>query len=177
MLYSVEIAFTNSEHEADWNAWYETFLVKLVSVPGFKTAQRFQGQSPYSSPYLALYSVTSRAVFDSQPYRDIGGGGAAVGRFAQYRQRKRNLFSGIDFFPSVSGGSCVVIVDCDPEQLDLPNLLFTPLAIADFDRTVERRFITVTSEELARRLRLAEMEGVGLYRPANERRTALPLQK
>src|SRR5665647_360492 len=68
------IALSNSEHEADWNAWYETFLVKLVSVPGFKTAQRFQGQSPYSSPYLALYSVTSRAVFDSQPYRDIGGG-------------------------------------------------------------------------------------------------------
>ena len=76
MLYTVELNFTDPARAAEWNAWYETYLAQLVSLPGLLTAQRFRAVVPGAQPweYLALYSVASLDVFASEAYRSIGGG-------------------------------------------------------------------------------------------------------
>ena len=66
MIYTVELNFSDPAREEEWNAWYETYLAQLVSVPGLSTAQRFRAVAPGAQPweYLALYSVTSLDVFE-----------------------------------------------------------------------------------------------------------------
>ncbi len=51
MIYCVELAFSQPEREAEWNAWYSTHLDLLLSVPGFSTAQRFVSIAPCRAPY------------------------------------------------------------------------------------------------------------------------------
>jgi hypothetical protein len=88
----VEQLFARAEGEAEWSAWYDENLKVLLAVPGFRTAQRFRnaGESPR---YLAIYTVDSPAVFQTQVYIDAGGNGANSARFRPaYRMWKRNLF-------------------------------------------------------------------------------------
>jgi len=63
----------------EWNAWYETYLTQLVSLPGLTTAQRFRALTSGTPAwtYLAIYSVASLEVFASEAYRGIGGGDQA----------------------------------------------------------------------------------------------------
>ena len=82
MIYTVESNFSDPGREVEWNAWYETYLTQLVSLPGLTTAQRFRALTPGTPAwaYLAIYSVASLAVFASEAYRGIGGGGQASRR-------------------------------------------------------------------------------------------------
>ena len=59
MIYTVELNFSDPAREEEWNAWYETYLAQLVSLPGLSTAQRFRAVTPGTSTwaYLALYSA------------------------------------------------------------------------------------------------------------------------
>ncbi len=71
MIYTVELNFSDPARADEWNAWYETYLAQLVSLPGLSTAQRFRAVTPGAQPwdYLALYSLASLDVFESDAYR------------------------------------------------------------------------------------------------------------
>jgi hypothetical protein len=74
VLYSVRCRFTDPSREAEWNAWYRGHLDVLLSVPGFRSAQRFHSaHAPDDRPYLALYEVASPEVFTSEAYLAIWG--------------------------------------------------------------------------------------------------------
>jgi hypothetical protein len=93
-IYMVEQLFARADWEAEWSAWYNENLKVLLAVPGFRSAQRFRnvGESPR---YLAIYTVDSAAVFQTQVYIDAGGNGANSARFRPaYQMWKRNLFDG-----------------------------------------------------------------------------------
>lgn len=110
MIYVVELNFNGSDREIEWHAWYETYLRKLVTLDGLETAQRFRAVAPDAQhwEYLALYSITSLDMYDSEAYRNIGGGGAASIHFKDSISRRRNVYAGIEHMPAVTkpDGSC-----------------------------------------------------------------------
>lgn len=91
-IYMVEQLFARADWEQEWSDWYNGNLNVLLSVPGFRSAQRFRnaGDSPR---YLAIYTIDSPAVFQTQTYINAGGNGANSVRFRPaYQMWKRNLF-------------------------------------------------------------------------------------
>ena len=116
MIYFVELAFSQPEREAEWNHWYSTHLDVLLSVPGFSTAQRFVSTMPCRAPYLAAYSVTDAAVFDSVPYRQRGGRGSPGAWAPLMINWDRNLFGGLAQMPAVGPEQYLAVMD------DVPGL-------------------------------------------------------
>ena len=114
MIYMVDHIFANLQTEPAWHEWYTGYLQKLLSVPDFGSAQRFRAIGEPLPRFLAMYSVKSAAVYDSQAYKNIGGGGSQSARFhGDYRLWTRNLFEGADDVPVVNDGQCVYALDSD----------------------------------------------------------------
>ena len=180
MIYTVELNFSDPAREADWNAWYETYLAQLVSLPGLSTAQRFRAVGPGAQPwtYLALYSVASLDVFASEAYRRIGGGGHASRRFREAIRRRRNVYAGIEHVPAVTDAGRVVLGDSTRPGDDLADCLFVPLEAAAgrqqagataLDGEPSRRVIAVLAAETMERLKLQATEGLAVYAPITKR--------
>jgi len=107
----VEQLFARADWEAEWSAWYNENLKVLLSVPGFRTAQRFRnaGELPR---YLAIYTLDSPAVFQTQTYIDAGGNGANSVRFRPaYQMWKRNLFDDDATAINVDTGQYLLVDD------------------------------------------------------------------
>ena len=103
LIYSVELNFSEPSREMEWHAWYETYLMKLVSLDGLDTAQRFRAVSPERAnwEFLALYSLHSLDVYESDAYRNMGGGGNASSAYRGAIIRRRNVYNGIARMPEV----------------------------------------------------------------------------
>lgn len=180
MIYTVELNFSDPARAQEWHAWYETYLVQLVSLPGLLTAQRFRAVMPEGQAweYLALYSVTSLDVFASEAYRSIGGGGHASRRFAASIRRRRNVYEGIERLPEVTDTARVVLSDDTWQGGDLADCLFFPLVAAtgrrqagasEIDGTPARRAIAVLAGYTVDRLDLRGTEGLAVYAPITKR--------
>ncbi len=143
MIYTVECAFTDPARETAWNAYYDgEKLAVLLSVPGFRTSQRFRAITDTPAPYLAIHSVRDAAVLDQTVYRTVGGG-AFGGWDDLVTNWDRNLFTGMETAPEVPAEQCLVMLD-DPAAADAaPGADFTWLDIAGLDRTTERRGLAI----------------------------------
>ena len=147
MIYCVELAFSQPAREAEWSAWYSQHLGVLLSVPGFSTAQRFQSIAPCRAPFLAAYSVTSGAVFNSAPYRQRGGR-ASPGEWVPLMINwDRNLFDGLAQMPEVRPDQYLVVVDRPVADLTRFGVTLHRLQCVGLDRTVHRRGIAVLSAD------------------------------
>ncbi len=180
MIYVVELNFSGSGREVEWNAWYETYLRKLVTLDGLETAQRFRAVSPDAQhwEYLALYSIASLDMYDSEAYRNIGGGGGASIHFKESISRRRNVYTGIDHMPAVTETGRILLCEDAPDGFDLPDILFRPLEAAtgrrqagasEFDGEPVRRALAVTDAATVDRLDLASIDGLAVYAPITER--------
>ena len=91
MIYTVELNFSDPKRTGEWNAWYESYLKKLITLPGLSTAQRFRAVEKDAQhwEYLALYSIVSLAVYETDAYRKIGGGGQASLHYKGLITRRR----------------------------------------------------------------------------------------
>ena len=129
MIYMVDHIFTNPQTEPKWHAWYTGYLQKLLSVPGFGSAQRFRALDETPPRFLAMYSVQSAAVYDSPAYKNMGGGGSQSARFhGDYQLWTRNLFDGAEEVPVVNDGQYVYALDSDNADRKLPlPLPYVPL--------------------------------------------------
>ena len=110
-IYMVEQLFARADWEQEWSDWYNSNLNVLLSVPGFRTAQRFRnvGASPR---YLAIYTVDSPAVFQTQTYINAGGNGANSVRFRPaYQMWKRNLFDDAERAINVDTSQFLLVED------------------------------------------------------------------
>src|SRR5262245_17238806 len=106
MIYMVDHVFADPALEPRWHEWYSGYLLKLVSVPGIHTAQRFKAIGHAPSRYLAMYSIDSADVYTSEGYKAIDNSGSQSVRFQPaYQLWTRNLF---DAFPRASTGSAAV---------------------------------------------------------------------
>ncbi len=73
MIYTVECNYAEPASEAEWNAFYSLEkLPALISVSGFSSSQRFKALSDNCPAYLALHSVDTPAVLQSDEYRQKG---------------------------------------------------------------------------------------------------------
>lgn len=184
MIYTVELNFSDPAREDEWNAWYETYIAQLVSLPGLLTAQRFRavplGRQPWD--YLALYSITSLEVFESDAYRDIGGGGTASARFKDAIRRRRNVYRGIERVPAVTDAGRVLLCEDEPHGFDLDNCLFLPLESAarrrpagasELDGEPTRRAMALIGAEAVNLPNLRAIEGLAVYTPITKRYTSI----
>lgn len=122
MIYMVEHIFTQPNVEPAWNEWYTGYLCKLLSVPGFDSGQRFKAPGLTPSRYMAMYSVKSPEIYESQAYRNIGGGGSQSANFhAAYKLWNRNLFDGAAMAPTVGTGQWILTVDATSRDRSLPS--------------------------------------------------------
>lgn len=181
MIYTVELNFSDPARKDEWNAWYETYLMKLVSLLGLNTAQRFHLVEPGTAhwEYLALYSIESLAVYETEAYRNIGGGGNASLAYKGLITRRRNVYEGIERVPELSESGRILFCEDAPFGFDLEGILFTPLTAGSshqhqagatqLDGKPERRAIAVTNAETVERLNLTKKEGLAVYAPITKR--------
>ena len=126
MIYSVELNFSDPSRETEWHAWYETYLMKLVALEGLNTAQRFRAVAPETVTweFLALYSLDTLDVYESDAYRNMGGGGNASVAYHSAITRRRNVYDGIARMPEVGEDRRILYCEDAPFGIDLPNVLF-----------------------------------------------------
>ena len=119
MLYMVDVDFAQAALQAEWDAWYMQHIEVLLSVPGVRTAQRFECLTQCPSRYLTIYSVDSAGVFASDGYRK-GGGRGSTGRWRPLMTNwHRNRFAATTAPAVPEEGAC-----------SLPKVNRTKLAIA-----------------------------------------------
>lgn len=180
MIYTVELNFSDPFRETEWGAWYESYLAQLVSLPGLNTAQRFRAVAPETATweYLALYSIESLEVYESEAYRNIGGGGNASLRFKDAITRRRNVYEGIEHVPEISESGRVLLCENAPHGFDFEDVLFQPLSAASGRRRAgateltgspEHRAIAVADTAVVARLDLARKTGLAVYAPITKR--------
>src|SRR5450830_962753 len=70
MIYTVECNYADPASEAEWNGFYSLEkLPALISVSAVSASQRFKALSGTCPAYLALHSVDTLAVLQSDEYR------------------------------------------------------------------------------------------------------------
>jgi hypothetical protein len=122
MIYAVDHVFSDPALEPAWHEWYASYLQRLLSVPGIYSAQRFRAIAQTSPRYLSLYSIDSEAVFTSEAYKNIGGGGSQSTRFHHaYEIWTRNLFDGAPRAPAVAQTQRLLVWD-RTERVRIPPL-------------------------------------------------------
>ena len=163
-IYMVQHAFSRPDWEDAWNAWYGGNLKVLLGVPGFRSGQRFKALAGSPPRYMAVYTVDSPDVFESEAYKDAGGGGTNSQRFRPaYQVWIRNLFEGIQAAPEVRAGEYLVSVDSTSQDVELPGVRLSWLKSTGFHMTTPYRGIAVVAENEAGRVR--GNSGVTLYKP------------
>jgi hypothetical protein len=167
MLYTVELNFNDPEREIEWNAWYETYLAALLTLPGLDTAQRFRALTPGAQhwEYLALYTIASLDLYESKAYLNIGGGGNASASFRQAISRRRNVYTGIERMPPVTKTGRVLLCENAPlEAASGPR----QAGASAFDGEPVRRALALTDAANVDRLALCDIDGLAVYAPISE---------
>lgn len=163
-IYMVQHAFSRPDWEEEWNAWYGGNLKVLLSVPGFRTGQRFKALDGSPPRYMAVYTLESPDVFESKRYLEEGGGGTNSQRFRPaYQVWIRNLFEGIDAAPEIRDGEYLVTVDSSARDLDVPGVQLTWLKSTGFHRSTPYRGVAVVSKDQVERMRRSA--SVTVYQP------------
>jgi len=164
-IYMVQHAFSRPDWEDEWNAWYGGNLKVLLGVQGFRTGQRFKALDGLPPRYMAIYTVDSPDVFDSQVYKDAGGGGTNSQRFRPaYEIWIRNLFEGVASAPDVRDGEYLVSVDSAARNIELPGVSLAWLHSTGFHKTTAYRALGVV-EGLDEVERARAVGGVTVYKP------------
>jgi RimJ/RimL family protein N-acetyltransferase len=168
MIFFSESGLIEPSRRPEWDEWYKGHLAAMASVPGVLSAQRFAAIDPGVPPSLAMYTVTSPAVFESEIYRRVRGMGPWVGLVDESLHR-RNLFDGAETAPEIPEGGILAVADrAAPEQLDG----FTWLTSAGLDRTTPYRGIAVFPDAASARRALGG--SAALCRPVSARYAGTP---
>src|SRR5437879_6210728 len=107
MIFTSESGLTDGSRVPEWDLWYRGHLAAMVAVPGITTAQRFRAPDEGPPPSLAMYTVASPAVFESDIYLRTRGMGSFVSVVNEALHR-RNLFEGLDAAPEVPIGGILL---------------------------------------------------------------------
>lgn len=161
MIFFSESGLIEPSRLAEWDEWYKGHLAAMASVPGVLSAQRFAALDHGVPPSLAMYTVTSPAVFESETYLRVRGMGPWLG-LVDETQHRRNLFDGLDAAPTVQAGQVLAVADrAAPDRKNL-----TWLRSAGLDRTTPYRGIAVFPDVAS--ARRAFGRAVPLYRPVTD---------
>src|SRR5258708_36815389 len=110
MIFFSESGLIEQSRREEWDAWYRGHLAAMAAVPGVLSAQRFAALGPGVPPSLAMYTVTSPAVFASEVYLSVRGMGPWVGLVDQTLHRP-NLFDGLENAPKTPEAGVPAVAD------------------------------------------------------------------
>ena len=139
MLYMVEMDLADRSVIGEWQAWYAEHVRKLLTVPGFLAAQRFEATHRTASPFVAIYSVVDAGVLSSAPYRARFGPDSAAAWRDRMTNWKRNLLDGIGEMPEVSAGGWLAIHDRLAPEAPPLHPSFTSLKSLGLDQSIVER--------------------------------------
>ncbi len=169
MIYTVECSYSDSGTEDEWNAFYShEKLHALISVQGFLTSQRFRLLRGHDATptYLAIHSITATDILEGQDYRRNGGG-----NFARWQPMithwRRNIYEGVERFPSIEEGEYVLASEDHGGPLSGLGLTVWHLRAIGLDRSPAERCIAIarTAREFPEN---PERERLCVYVPMGE---------
>ena len=167
MIFTSESGLADPASLSAWDEWYLGHLAAMVAVPGISSAQRFRALDDGPPPSLAMYSIASPSVFDSEIYRRTRGMGPFV-PLIDRRHYRRNLFAGLDAAPAVAADAILAVLDRaapDPAAVGV-----SWLETIGLDRSMAYRGIAVLpSLAAARDMARASGGPVALYTPVTAR--------
>ena len=165
MIFTSESGLTDLSRMAEWDSWYRGHLAAMVAVPGITSAQRFRALDEGPPPSLAMYTVASPAVFDSDIYLRTRGMGPFV-PLVDRGLHKRNLFEGLDVAPEVPMGGILLVIDRAAADPAAEGVAW--LRAAAIDRSTPYRGLTVFPDLAGARRAAARLGGGACYVPITE---------
>jgi RimJ/RimL family protein N-acetyltransferase len=168
MIFTSESGLTDASRIAEWDAWYPSHLAAMVAVPGIASAQRFRALDKGPPPSLAMYTVASPAVFDSEVYLKTRGMGPFV-PVVDPALHRRNLFEGLDAAPAAPSGSILVVADRAAPEPAADGIVW--LRCVGIDRSTPYRGIAVFPDIARARAAADGLGGAACYAPLTERIT------
>lgn len=174
MLYMVECAFSDPAREQAWNDYYSgRKLDEVLSVPGFRTSQRFKAIGESSAPYLAIHSVDSLEVLTDGAYRSAGGGRFDHSFQSSIINWKRSLYDGLDRAPAIAEDELIAVCD-QPDQVQGVPVDFVWLSAAGLDAPAPQRGIARIDRTQADRLARSHKGVINVYAPLIAQRQESP---
>jgi hypothetical protein len=166
MIFTSESGLLDIRRRGEWDAWYLGHLAAMAAVPGIASALRFRALSEGTPPSLAMYTVASPAVFDSEIYRRTRGMGPFVALIDE-RLHRRNLFDGLDEAPAVEPDAILLVADRIVPGA--PGGGVTWLRAVAIDHSTPYRGIAVCPDLPAAQAFAKGMGGAALYAPMTAR--------
>ena len=165
MLYMVECAFSDPAREQAWNDYYSgRKLDEVLSVPGFRTSQRFKAIGASSAPYLAIHSVDSLEVLTNGAYRSAGGGSFDPGFQPAIINWRRSFYDGLARAPAIADDELIAVCD-QPDQVKGVAVDFIWLTAAGLEASAPRRGIARINRTQAERLARSHKGVINIYAP------------
>ena len=165
MLYIVEMALYPGHTDAEWQRWESEMKSAelFMSVPGFRSAQRFKGVTDPLA-YCAVYSVASAEVMTSPGYLGIGGG-VRVGhwndRIAYWH---RDTAEGLGIAPAVAEDHVLLMKKTASLDFADEGLPFIRLTTVGLNRSVPYRGVAILPAAEAMR-RVKAGSDIQIYSP------------
>ena len=161
MIYTVECNYAYPVSEAEWNGFYSLEkLPALISVSGFSSSQRFEALSGNCPAYLALHSVDTLAVLQSDEYRQKGGG-----NFSRWQSHitdwRRNLYGGQGRAFAVGADEFLLVSEHGPHALIKLGLTPVALHAVALDKTPAHRWLAKLDCNQAT---ASDLQGLNVYR-------------
>jgi hypothetical protein len=166
MIFTSESGLTDPSRLPEWDAWYRGHLAAMAAVPGITSAQRFRALDEGPPPSLAMYTVASPAVFDSDIYLRTRGMGEFI-PLVDRRLHRRNLFEGLDAAPQVPIGGILLVADRTAEGPAAADIVW--LRAVAIDRSTPYRGIAVFADPAGARNAAARLGGAACYTAITER--------
>ena len=166
MIFTSESGLTDPNRLGEWDEWYLGHLAAMAAVPGISSAQRFRALSDGVPPSLAMYTVASPEVFESEPYRHTRGMGPFV-PVVDERLHRRSLFDGLDVAPEVAADDILLVADRAEAQPGQAELIW--LRAVGLDRSTAYRGIAVLRDLGSARELAGRLGGAALYSPITRR--------
>jgi len=111
-FYMVECAFPFPDEREGFDAFYQSHITMLLSIEGFRTAQRFEATHEARAPFMAIYELEDPDVLQRPSYTSRAGP-TSVSEI--YRPKMlnwdRNVVTGPPLDLDVPEGGWLVIVD------------------------------------------------------------------
>lgn len=166
MIFTSESGLTDPTRLAEWDEWYLGHLAAMAAVPGISSAQRFRALGEGVPPSLAMYTVASPAVFDSEAYRRTRGMGPFV-PVVDERLHRRNLFDGLDVAPEIAADDILLVADRAAAKAGPAGLVW--LRAVGLDKSMAYRGLAVLRDLRSAGEMAGQLAGAALYAPITER--------
>ena len=146
-FYMVEMHYPASEDRARFDGFYNGHITMLLTIDGFRSAQRLETTHETRAPFLAIYRLRGPEVMTSENYTSKAGRNSVNPAFrAKMTNWDRNLVEGdIADMEVPEGGHMVLIDRLSPNNPPLPDD-FTPLTVIGLDSTIVERGVRIVAK-------------------------------